>query len=155
MDRFSHFFRELRDRMADRLCAAWSTTCGKGSDRQSLFVRIRLSRRLTMSRHSFLLCVILAISSSLLAQKPAWEPAPGHITLPLWPHAQAAAGPEIDTTSAKDNLIAGKPLIRLGNVTSPTITRYSPAGKHTGAAVVVFPGGGYHILAIDLEGTEG
>jgi len=107
-----------------------------------------------MSRHSFLLCVILAISSSLLAQKPAWEPAPGHITLPLWPHAQAAAGPEIDTTSAKDNLIAGKPLIRLGNVTSPTITRYSPAGKNTGAAVVVFPGGGYHILAIDLEGTE-
>jgi acetyl esterase/lipase len=27
-------------------------------------------------------------------------------------------------------------------------------GRNTGAAVVVFPGGGYHILAIDLEGTE-
>ena len=27
-------------------------------------------------------------------------------------------------------------------------------GKNTGAAVVVFPGGGYQILAIDLEGTE-
>jgi acetyl esterase/lipase len=27
-------------------------------------------------------------------------------------------------------------------------------GKNTGAAVVVFPGGSYHILALDLEGTE-
>ncbi len=36
----------------------------------------------------------------------------------------------------------------------PTMTVYSPKGKNTGAAVVVFPGGGYQILAIDLEGTE-
>jgi acetyl esterase/lipase len=34
------------------------------------------------------------------------------------------------------------------------MTVYSPKGKNTGAAVVVFPGGGYWILAIDLEGTE-
>jgi acetyl esterase/lipase len=34
------------------------------------------------------------------------------------------------------------------------MTVYSPKGKSTGAAVVVFPGGGYQILAIDLEGTE-
>jgi acetyl esterase/lipase len=31
---------------------------------------------------------------------------------------------------------------------------YPPSGKNTGAAIVVFPGGGYRILAIDLEGTE-
>jgi acetyl esterase/lipase len=36
----------------------------------------------------------------------------------------------------------------------PTLTVYSPTGKNTGATVVVFPGGGYQILAIDLEGTE-
>ncbi len=36
----------------------------------------------------------------------------------------------------------------------PTVTVYSPKGKNTGVAVVVFPGGGYQILAIDLEGTE-
>jgi acetyl esterase/lipase len=58
------------------------------------------------------------------------------------------------TTSAKDNLIAGKPIIRLGNVSTPTLTLYTPTGKNTGAAVVVFPGGSYHVLAIDLEGTE-
>ena len=40
------------------------------------------------------------------------------------------------------------------NVTRPTMTIYSPTGKNTGAAVVVFPGGGYQMLAIDLEGTE-
>ena len=61
---------------------------------------------------------------------------------------------EGDTTTAKDNLIAGKPLIRLGNVSAPTLTLYTPKKANTGAAVVVFPGGGYHILAIDLEGTE-
>jgi acetyl esterase/lipase len=34
------------------------------------------------------------------------------------------------------------------------MTVYSPKGSNTGAAVVVFPGGGYNVLAIDLEGTE-
>jgi acetyl esterase/lipase len=34
------------------------------------------------------------------------------------------------------------------------MTVYSPAGTNTGVAVVVFPGGGYWVLAIDLEGTE-
>lgn len=74
----------------------------------------------------------------------------------LWPSGapgeKGEFGPEQDTTKPKDNLIAGKPVIRLGNVSKPTITIY-PAAK-PGPAVVVFPGGGYHILAMDLEGTE-
>ena len=101
-----------------------------------------------------LLAIAVCIPSNLFAQKPAWEPAPGHTTLTLWPKAQVGVGPEIDATTAKDNLVAGRPLIRLTNVSSPTITLYAPSGKNTGAAVVVFPGGSYHILAIDLEGTE-
>jgi acetyl esterase/lipase len=110
-------------------------------------------------RHCLLLLASVASMPAVsFAQAPAWQPAPGHITLPVWPHAAPGAqpnpAPEIDTTSAKDNLIAGKPLIRLGNVSSPTLTLYSPTTKNTGAAVVVFPGGGYRILAIDLEGTE-
>ena len=44
--------------------------------------------------------------------------------------------------------------MRLGNVSVPTLTVFAAKGKNTGAAVVVFPGGGYKILAIDLEGTE-
>ena len=42
----------------------------------------------------------------------------------------------------------------MSSVTRPTMTVYSPKGTNTGAAVVVFPGGGYQVLAIDLEGTE-
>jgi acetyl esterase/lipase len=34
------------------------------------------------------------------------------------------------------------------------MTVYSPRGPNSGAAVIVFPGGGYNVLAIDLEGTE-
>ena len=96
------------------------------------------------------------------AQKPAWQPAPGHVSLPLWPNGAPSAQsnpqpnpqPEIDTTKPTDNLIAGKPLVRLGNVSSPTLTVYAPKGSSMRPAVVVFPGGGYQILAIDLEGTE-
>jgi acetyl esterase/lipase len=99
-------------------------------------------------------CVV----GALKAQEPAWQPTAGHIQTAIWPDgapdAKPAAGPEVDTTTSKEPLIAGKPVVRLGNVTTPTITVYSPKDKNTGAAVVVFPGGGYRILAIDLEGTE-
>jgi acetyl esterase/lipase len=111
-----------------------------------------------MQNRLLILATLIGGSASLFAQKPAWQPAPGHLTLPLWPNGAPGAAPnpapEVETTTAKDNLIAGKPLIRLGNVSSPTLTLYTPRSNNTGAAVVVFPGGGYHILAIDLEGTE-
>jgi acetyl esterase/lipase len=87
-----------------------------------------------------------------------WPPAGGHTQIPMWPRGAPGAtqnpAAEADTTTSKDNLIAGKPLVRLGNVSNPTITVYQPTTKPTGAAIVVFPGGGYHILAMDLEGTE-
>lgn len=97
-------------------------------------------------------------TASLFAQQSAWPPAPGHVTLPVWPGAAPGAPAnlpaEADTTTAKDNLIADRPLVRLGNVSVPTLTLYTPKGYNSGVAVVVFPGGGYNILAIDLEGTE-
>lgn len=105
-----------------------------------------------------LLAALVGVSSSLVAQSPGWPTGPGHLTIDVWPHDApgAVANPAIegDTTTAKDNLIAGRPIIRLGNVSTPTLTLYRPAGKNTRAAVVVFPGGAYRILAIDLEGTE-
>jgi acetyl esterase/lipase len=105
-----------------------------------------------------LLGAALTIIPSLSAQPSGWPPAPGHVTLPVWPGTApgAPANPpaEADTTTAKDNLIAGRPVVRLGNVSIPTLTLYSPKGYNSGAAVVVFPGGGYSILAMDLEGTE-
>jgi acetyl esterase/lipase len=101
--------------------------------------------------------VILPVS--LAAQHPAWQPTPGHSQIPIWPNgapgATASTAPEVDTTTPKDRLVADKPVIRLGNVSAPTITLYAPKNANAPApAVVVFPGGGYSILAIDLEGTE-
>ena len=57
-------------------------------------------------------------------------------------------------TTAKDGRPGGRAVIRIGNVSNPTLTVYTPKINNAGAAVVVFPGGGYRILAIDLEGTE-
>ena len=107
----------------------------------------------------FLVAAVASISTNLIAQQPSrWPPGVNHTTLAVWPHAAPGANPnaapEIDTTTSKDRLVADKPVIRLGNISAPTLTLYSPTTKNTGAAVVVFPGGGYRILAIDLEGTE-
>jgi len=97
-------------------------------------------------------------SGNLSAQAPAWQPSPGHTQVPIWPgvppHAQPAPGPEIVTTTGSDHLVAGRPWTYISNVSQPTLTVYSPTVKNTGAAIIVFPGGGYQILAIDLEGTE-
>lgn len=51
-------------------------------------------------------------------------------------------------------LIAGKPWTEIFNVSNPTITVFSPKHYNTGVAAIVFPGGGFKGLAIDLEGTE-
>ena len=77
----------------------------------------------------------------------------------LWPGAAPGdtgdIGVEKDTTSAKEDKSSPGYVIRLGNVSQPSITVYSPPqDKNTGAAVVVCPGGGYSILAMNLEGSE-
>ena len=51
-------------------------------------------------------------------------------------------------------LIGGRPVVGVYNVSQPTMTVYSPNGENKGIGVVVFPGGGFEELAIDLEGTE-
>ncbi len=101
--------------------------------------------------------LLLFIFVELNAQPHLWQPAPGHTQIPIWPGAapdpQPVKGPEKVESDPKF-LIAGKPLAGISNVTRPTMTVYSAKGKNTGAAIVVFPGGGYQELAIDLEGTE-
>ena len=105
----------------------------------------------------FALCIAF-VSASLGAQAPGWQPSPGHTQLPIWPgaapDAQPVAGPEVATTTGREWFVAGRPWVEVDNVSRPTMTVYSPEEKNTGAAVVVFPGGGYQVLAIDLEGTE-
>ncbi len=97
---------------------------------------------------------VLCLSASLVSGFAA-PSAP----IPLWPGTAPdetkPLPPEADTTKPTDKLIAGRRIIKLGNVSTPTITIYRPdPAKDTGATVVVCPGGGYYILAMDLEGTE-
>src|SRR6185369_2583421 len=111
------------------------------------------------SLHKLILILVLfAAPTYMNSQTPAWQPSSGYNTLRLWPNgapgAKAVSAAEADTTTSKDNLIAGKTVVRLGNVSEPTLTVYPPKGKNSGATVVVFPGGAYQILAMDLEGTE-
>jgi acetyl esterase/lipase len=121
------------------------------------FYQLFKSKALIMRKRLSSLAAVGVLSVSLFAQRSAWQPAPGHLILDLWPHGApgaATSAAEVDTTTANDRLVAGKPVMRLGNVSKPTLTIYTPKEKNTGAAIVVFPGGAYHILAIDLEGTE-
>jgi acetyl esterase/lipase len=50
------------------------------------------------------------------------------------------------TESYKDGMVY--------DVSKPSITIYKPPKNNTGAAIIVFPGGGYKKLAIELEGSE-
>lgn len=107
------------------------------------------------------LCAVFALGGASAqtpsTQKNVWQPSPGHSQVAIWPgtapDTQPVPGPESVQTDTK-SLIAGKPTTGVTNVTRPTMTVYSPKGKNTGVAVVVFPGGGFEELAIDLEGTE-
>lgn len=102
------------------------------------------------------LCIALTHGAAR-AQSAAWQPSPGHTQMLLWPGAppdpQPVKGPETVAMETKE-LVAGRPWLYESNVSRPTLTVYSPTAKNTGAAVIVFPGGGYEILAMDLEGTE-
>ncbi len=96
--------------------------------------------------------------AALLFGAPALASQPPQV-IDLWPGTapgdKGDIGPERDMTKPTDDLVGGKRVVRLGDVSKPTIAIYRPTPeKNTGTAVVVCPGGGYSILAMDLEGTE-
>ncbi|MGH9589065.1 MAG: alpha/beta hydrolase [Terracidiphilus sp.] len=106
--------------------------------------------------------VILAAAAALCAsavsqQNPyGWPPSSDRLTLPIWP---GAVPDEPENVSPEHNvpnghLVAGRPYVRLTDVSKPTITLYKAEGKDRGVAVLVFPGGGYVVDSMDLEGTE-
>jgi acetyl esterase/lipase len=81
------------------------------------------------------------------------------LILNVWPGTPPGdtrtLAPEADQTKGSDKLIGGRRIIKLGNVSTPQLAVYRPAKeKDTGAAIVICPGGGFSILAYDLEGTE-
>lgn len=108
-----------------------------------------------------LLCLMMACgcvhaSPPVRGQAPRWQPAAGLKQVPIWPatppDAQPMPGPE--SMVVRSEQVGGRPWRAVTNVDTPTMTVYPPKGRNTGAAVVVFPGGGFEVLAIDLEGSE-
>ncbi len=78
---------------------------------------------------------------------------------PVWPGKPPGETkelpPEQDVTKPDQKDPGGKPIIRLTNVSIPTVSVYRPAKeKDTGTSVVICPGGGHQILALNHEGTE-
>jgi acetyl esterase/lipase len=133
----------LRERIDYKLDVA-SGDCGAGSAAKSWA--------------PLLAALMLAfVSGGMKAQQAVWEPA-GHRQMAIWPgaapDARTMSGPETMEQVGPKNFVAGKTWVAVERVAKPTMTVYSPQGKNTGAAVIVFPGGGYEMLAIDLEGTE-
>jgi acetyl esterase/lipase len=103
---------------------------------------------LRMSFRAFSLLLALGLSSAIQAQK-----AP--TSMPLWPHATPEPPQVTEPETDIGHPAAGRPPVSLTNVTIPTLTVYPPTGiKNTGAAALVFPGGGYVHLAWTKEGLD-
>jgi acetyl esterase/lipase len=114
-----------------------------------------------MIRLAALVAALLLTSSAPdpVMHASVWFPSQGHTQIPLWPGAAPdpmpvpVSGPEFWLRDPKKP-IGGRPVTAVERVSRPTLTLYRPTGRNTGAAVVVYPGGGFWILAIDLEGTD-
>ncbi|MES2778209.1 MAG: alpha/beta hydrolase [Bacteroidota bacterium] len=66
--------------------------------------------------------------------------------IPIW----AKSIPDFELIKGTETYDEGM----INNVSNPTIKIYAPRENNTGVAILVFPGGGYNRLAIDLEGSE-
>lgn len=105
-----------------------------------------------MTRFSLSAAIVLfCLNGVRAAESPA--------VIKLWPETPPGGardvGEERDSTKPTDRLVGGKAVIRTTNVSTPTLTVFpADPAKANGAAVVICPGGGHHVLAWDLEGTE-
>jgi acetyl esterase/lipase len=100
-----------------------------------------------MSRIVFPLAITFALALSARGAEPQVDK--------LWPGKAPGETKDI----GPEQFIEPKPgqagVKRLSNVSEPTITLYlPPKEKANGTAVIVAPGGGYSILAIEHEGTQ-
>jgi len=94
------------------------------------------------------LALILAASLASADEKPSF--------LNVWPGKAPGETKEIGKEGFREPMGKERASVqRLENVSVPTLTLYAPPKeKNSGCAVIVAPGGGYTILAWDLEGTE-
>src|SRR5579859_4043613 len=92
-----------------------------------------------------------------IQQKP-WQAEGAAAHIPLWPEGMAIEHPatsEAEFYGTSTDFVGGRHVEIVRNVSRPTLEIYPPRTRNnSGVTVVVFPGGGYRLLAVDLEGTE-
>lgn len=73
----------------------------------------------------------------------------------VWPGAAPGETGNVGAETEQEQKPGESVVRRITNVSKPTITLFpAPREANTGAAVLIAPGGGYNILAWDLEGEE-
>lgn len=101
--------------------------------------------------------VFSAISVAILLVFCATAAEPDKIVA-IWPAAppawNAPERPEQDTSGPDSRTVAGKRVVRIGYVSEPELHVFQPRENKSDTTVLICPGGGYSILAWDLEGTE-
>jgi acetyl esterase/lipase len=106
--------------------------------------------------HLGLLAPIVFCPVAMAEEEQETKPA---LVEPIWPGKPPGETkdlpPEENVTRPDQKDAGGKPIIRLTNVSIPTLSVYRPASdRDTGTTVIICPGGGHHILAFNHEGTE-
>ncbi len=91
-------------------------------------------------------CLLLIGLLVTLAGADSWSPPKGLVQIPLWPQ-----GSEV---LSRGIVKYDEPTKFVTNVRIPTYTFYKARVDRGGATIVVFPGGGHKVLAMELEGTE-
>jgi acetyl esterase/lipase len=88
-----------------------------------------------------------------------WQAPAGLTQVPIWPHEApdmvgVAQKPERVLVAETPEALATTTSEAVFDVSVPTMTIYPPKSRNTGAAVIVFPGGGFKAVVITLEGAE-
>lgn len=104
---------------------------------------------IVLARIVFCIALATVFSTAAFAVEPP-------LTLDVWSDKVPGETGQIAAEKSEIKPVGGgRNITIVSNVTKPTLAVYRPPKeKDTGAAVVICPGGGYSILAIDLEGTE-
>lgn len=117
---------------------------------------------------SALLMVFMPLSEKVIAKTAQvtearetgiWQPPSGLQQIPIWPDVApdmdgVIQPPESVLSKLTPEALEGDVSQAVFDVSSPTMTIFPPKGENTGAAIIVFPGGGYRAVVITLEGTE-
>jgi len=95
-------------------------------------------------RNLLFLVLLMFCTAAVATEKP----------MKVWPDGAPGEKGDLGAETATPSKPGQKQVLRISNVTVPTLQFYPAKKNNTGTTVVVCPGGGYNILAWDLEGTE-